>query len=93
MEIRGDRFVDDAGRSLILRGVNLGGSSKLPFSPDGRTHIGEGFYDGKLVSFVGRPFPADESDEHFARLSRWGQRFARFLVTWEAVEHEGPGIY
>ena len=93
MEIRDDRFVDDAGRSLILRGVNLGGNSKLPFSPDGRTHIGEGFYDGKLVSFVGRPFPADESDEHFARLSRWGQRFERFLVTWEAVEHEGPGIY
>lgn len=93
MEIRGNRFVDDAGRSLILRGVNLGGSSKLPFSPDGRTHVSEGFYEAKAVSFVGRPFPAAESDEHFARLAGWGQRFIRFLVTWEAVEHEGPGIY
>jgi len=93
MEIRGDRFIDDAGRNLILRGVNLGGSSKLPFSPDGRTHISDGFYDGAKVSFVGRPFPAAQSDEHFARLAGWGQRFIRFLVTWEAVEHEGPGIY
>lgn len=93
MEIRGSRFVDDAGRNLILRGVNLGGSSKLPFSPDGRTHLREGFYDGKAVSFVGRPFPATECDGHFARLAGWGQRFIRFLVTWEAVEHEGPGLY
>ena len=70
------------------------GSSKLPFSPDGRTHISDSFYDGARVSFVGRPFPAAESDEHFARLAGMGtQRFIRFLVTWEAVEHEGPGIY
>lgn len=93
MKISENRFVDDSGRGLILRGVNLGGSSKLPFSPDGRTHLIEGFYDGAAVSFVGRPFPAAESDEHFARLAAWGQRFERFLVTWEAVEHAGPGIY
>jgi hypothetical protein len=45
------------------------------------------------VSFIGRPFPLDEADEHFARLSAWGLTFLRFLVTWEAVEHAGPGIY
>ncbi|MDP2790545.1 MAG: cellulase family glycosylhydrolase [Rectinemataceae bacterium] len=93
MEIRGDHFTDEAGRSLILRGLNLGGNCKVPVSPDGRTHIKEGFYKGKDLSFVGRPFPAAECDEHFARLAGWGQRFERFLVTWEAVEHEGPGIY
>jgi hypothetical protein len=94
MEIRieGPWFKDEHGRTLILRGINLGGSSKVPF-PDGATHIREGFYEHRNVSFVGRPFPVEEAEEHFRRLYAWGFRFLRFLVTWEAVEHAGPGIY
>ena len=34
-----------------------------------------------------------EADEHFARLRAWGLTFFRFLITWEAVEHSGPGLY
>ncbi|MBN2502844.1 MAG: cellulase family glycosylhydrolase [Anaerolineales bacterium] len=86
-------FKDEAGRALLLRGVNLGGSTKVPFTPDGATYIREGFFDHRAVSFVGRPFPLEEADEHYARLRKWGLTFLRFLVTWEAVEHAGPGSY
>ncbi|KAF8802038.1 glycoside hydrolase [Phlegmacium glaucopus] len=48
--------------------------------------------DHRSVTFVGRPFPLEEAHEHFSRLRRWGFD-VQFLVTWEAVEHGGPGVY
>jgi hypothetical protein len=93
IQTRGPWFVDETKRTVMLRGVNLGGSSKVPFAPDGATYRSEGFFDTKNISFVGRPFPLEEADEHFARIKHWGFNFLRFLITWEAVEHEGPGIY
>jgi hypothetical protein len=91
--IDGTWFKDDHGRSLLLRGVNLGGNTKVPFTPNGATWNKAGFYNHRQVSFVGRPFPLDQADEHFTRLCQWGLTFLRFLTTWEAVEHAGPGLY
>ncbi len=93
IHIAGSQFKDEFGRSLVLRGVNLGGSSKVPYYSNAATQPRENFFDHRNVSFVGRPFPLEEADEHFRRLKAWGLTFLRFLVTWEAIEHAGPGIY
>jgi len=93
VKIDGSSIKDEFGRTLMLRGVNLGGSSKIPYTPDGATYRQEGFYNHQNVSFINRPFPLKDADEHFARLKSWGFTFLRFLVTWEAIEHAGPGIY
>ncbi|KAH6561401.1 hypothetical protein BASA83_002406 [Batrachochytrium salamandrivorans] len=87
-------LVDEHGRTLLVRGVNMSGNSKLPTSPPGASHhTSENFYDHRNTSFVGRPFPLTEIEEHFERLQAWGLTFARLLVPWEALEHSGPGIY
>jgi hypothetical protein len=93
IHIEDSHFKDEQGRTLILRGINLGGSSKVPLKPNGATHMREGFFEHRTVSFVGRPFPLEEADEHFTRLREWGLTCLRFLVTWEAIEHAGPGNY
>ena len=88
----GALFLDARGGQMMLRGVNLGGDSKLPW-PDGGTHIPSDFADHRDVSFIGRPFPLEEADEHLGRIAHWGFNALRLLTTWEAIEHAGPGRY
>jgi hypothetical protein len=93
MNISNNNILDDEGRILILRGVNLGGDSKIPFCPPGSEIEPEFLNTQKNVSFIGRPFPLEEAESHFQRLKKAGMTFLRFIVTWEAIEHQGPGIY
>jgi hypothetical protein len=86
-------FVDPEGRPTLMRGVNFGGSTKVPYTPDGATHLGVDFEGWRDVSFVGRPAPLDELDRHLDRIEHWGFNVLRFLVTWEAIEHAGPGVH
>lgn len=91
--IKSEYFIDGNGRKKFFRGVNLGGSSKVPYTPNGASYSRENFFEHLNVSFVNRPFPIAEADEHFSRLKKWGFQFLRLLITWEAIEHFGPGIY
>ncbi|CAG8569877.1 5602_t:CDS:2 [Acaulospora morrowiae] len=84
---------DSSDRTILFRGINLSGASKSPASPPIPSHQLEGFFDHRNVNFIGRPFHLNEADQHFARLKHWGFNFLRFIVTWEALEHSGPGIY
>jgi hypothetical protein len=92
LSIENEWFIDNTGRKVLLRGINLGGSTKVPKTPDGATHLKTDFTNLD-VSFVGRPFPLKEAPKHFQRIRHWGFNALRFIVTWEAIEHHGPRQY
>ncbi len=91
---KNDYFVDATDRTLFVCGINLEGDTKIPYTPYGAPHIEERFYNGNEVSYVRHPFSlAEEADTHFECLKTRYFHFIHFLVTWEANEHEEPGMY
>ncbi len=93
LKIEDDWFVDEYGRKILLRGVNLSGSAKIPATPNGATHLKTNFHDHREVSFVGRPLLINEAAEHFQRIKHWGFNTIRFVIPWEAIEHANPKKY
>lgn len=87
----------DTGRIFHMHGINFASNTKMPDMPMQTTHLNAehcGLYeDGDTVSFVGKPFPLSECYQHISRIKQCGFNTIRFVTTWEAIEHEGPGIY
>jgi len=93
LHIDGTRFRDAGNREVTLHGINVAGDAKFPLRPDQPSHVKENFFNGDDVSFVGRPFAVKEAGLHFSRLKGWGYNTIRYIFTWEAIEHAGPGKY
>ncbi|MGC4113101.1 MAG: cellulase family glycosylhydrolase [Myxococcales bacterium] len=74
---------DSQGRYVQIHGVNVGGTSKVPASVSA----------SGLPSFVGRPFPIEDADEHFARLQAAGFDSIRLVLQWEGIEPLARGQY
>ncbi|KAJ5639374.1 glycosyl hydrolase [Penicillium longicatenatum] len=93
LHIDGKSFRDTQGREVILRGINVAGDAKYPKTPDIPSFESHKFFEADDVSFVERPFSLKDSHVHFQRLRKWGYNTIRYIFTWEAIEHAGPGIY
>lgn len=96
---KGDFYDEATGRKIHLKGINVDSQMKLPVEPYMPSYLGNCrdphniFFEGDTVSFVGRPFPLEDAPSHFQRIKSWGYNTIRYLLTWEAIEHEGPGKY
>lgn len=98
-DMKGDFYDPKTKRKVVLKGINVDSQMKLPVTPYIPSYEGDStdpnnfFFDGDNVSFVGRPFPLQEAHMHFQRIKDWGYTTIRYLITWEAMEHAGPGKY
>lgn len=72
LSVDGTRIVDDAGRTVTLRGVNAGGRSK--FAPYAPFDFGDD-YDGALAAYLDRA-------------AAWGIDVLRVPFSWAAAEPE-----
>ncbi len=71
---------DEYGRYVFLNGINTSGGDKIPASIDANG----------VPSYVGKPFPLDQADLHFATMQSMGFNVIRLLILWEGLQPTGP---
>ncbi len=71
LHAEGTRIVDDAGRTVTLRGINTGGRAK--FAPYAPFEYAEGGYDAALAAYLDRA-------------ASWGFDVLRVPFSWHALE-------
>ncbi|KAI1872184.1 uncharacterized protein JN550_003903 [Neoarthrinium moseri] len=83
-------FFQEAGRTVLLRGVNL---ADAKFPPGHPTYRLDSFDNADKCSYVNAPLKLDDAAAHLEKLRYLGFNVLRLPVLWEGLEHEGPGIY
>jgi len=78
-------LLDEKGRKVYLRGVNIGGKQPL-----GHTTW---MQPPRAGSFVGTLLELSTIDTHLRRLASCGFTLLRLNITWEALEPEVEGLY
>lgn len=91
LHIAHHQLKDSQGRTVLWRGVNLGGNSKLPRGA--ASHLDVGFDNTAQLSFVGRPLELTEAAAHLERIRHWGFKLLRLVITWEAISPHAPASY
>ena len=81
-------LLDQHRRYVTIHGVNLSGSTKFPTTESFPDVGAEG-----EISYVGKPFPADEAHAWFANIAGLGFNAVRLLAIWEAIEPDAQGVY
>ncbi|WFD32952.1 hypothetical protein MSPP1_004005 [Malassezia sp. CBS 17886] len=86
-------FRDGRGRAVMLRGVNFCASHKCPRDTPSQRDAADFWAEARAGSpgFVHDDLPV--VDAHLRRIRAWGFTCLRYVFTWEAIEHAGPGLY
>lgn len=80
------------GRTLLLRGVNLA-DGKLPKDQPSHALSCVDTTASTTTTYLDTPFSLASAPLHLARLRKLGFTVLRVPVVWDALEHDGPGLY
>ncbi len=87
-------YLKDAhGRYVHVHGINLGGSTKTPFTAPYDDEPEQVYFTDLDFTYVDRPFPLDEADHWFGVLNEQGFNAVRFILNWEGIEPDQKGVY